>query len=62
MAAKYRVLQEFEHYPTDVDPEKPSPVIAKVGDTVANIHPESIDGLLSRGSIEEVGAKKSGED
>lgn len=58
---KYKVLQEFEHYPADVDPKAPLPVIAAKGDSVSNIHPDSIDGLLSAGIIEEVGSPKVGE-
>lgn len=62
MAKKYKVLEAFEHYPTDADADAPVPVVAEVGSLVDNIRIDSIDGLLSRGIIEEVGAKKASED
>lgn len=53
---KFKALQEFEHYPADVDPAAPKSVIVAKGDTVSNIHPDSIDGLLAAGIVEETGS------
>lgn len=60
MSRRFKVLQEFEHYPTEFADEKhPYPVVAKAGSTVDDIRPDSIQGLIDTGVIEEVLSKKS---
>lgn len=61
MARKFKVLEPFEHYPSDADPKAPVAKLVEKGDVISNIGPDSIDGLLNRGSIEEVVPKKAGE-
>lgn len=57
--AKYRAKQSFEHFPADGDPAVPASVVVEAGSTVSNIHPDSIDGLLASGIIEEVKGSKA---